>query len=71
MTSSFALVQERRTARERLFFVGDASKRVDYVLVYQDVNDSANVTKREYYEENLDNSGLDLEYRDKNVSMVS
>ena len=50
-----------------MYFLEDDTKRVDYVLVYQDVADKSKVTKREHFQQNVDDAGLDIEIRDKSV----
>ena len=67
-TFHFAHAQEKRKARERLFFPSDDSKRIDYVLVYQDVTEERKERHRERFKTNLDESGLDIETIDKSVS---
>jgi len=53
---------------DQLYFK-DGSKKIDYVLAYQnDPGDEKSVTRRKTFEENLKKAGLQLEYEDQEAS---
>lgn len=48
-------------------FFRDGKRRIDFVLSYQDSDKHEKTTKREVFEKNLAEEGLELEYEDKKV----
>ena len=51
-----------------MFFGGHSKKRIDYVMVFDDITDPIKIQKRECYQRHLFDAGLDIEIRDKLVS---
>ena len=52
--------------RETLFF-RDGVRRIDYILAFTDTEDPKKLERRETFEKNLHEEGLELEYEDKQV----
>lgn len=52
---------------ETLFF-RDNKRRIDFVLVYKDLEDEEENQRRKVFEQNLVEEGLELEEEDKSVS---
>ena len=65
-------MQELEEKRETLFF-RDGVRRIDYVLAFTEKENDKDAEKkkekRETFERNLEEEGLQLEYEDKKVSL--
>lgn len=60
------LLQELVAKRETLFF-RDGKKRIDFVLAYRDGEDAHKKEKRDIFEKNIMEEGMEIEYEDKLV----
>ena len=47
----------------------DGERQIDFVLVYGETEDPKKKERRETFEQNLQEEGLELEYEDKKVSL--
>ena len=64
---------QKTGSRDTLFFTRSPGKRIDYVLVYDDSEkekDREKEERREQFEANLREEGLDLEIHTKAVSIT-
>ena len=48
-------------------FFRDGERRIDFVLAYHDTEKTEKIRKREIFEKNLQDEGLELELEDKKV----